>query len=62
MLAIKLDFDYVSGDSMSVQGSWRDVRDAYGDNWNISKLGGGHGNWLLTIKSDLLINGYHIGK
>lgn len=29
----------------------------YGKKWNIRKLGGGNGNWLLTKKSDILVDG-----
>ena len=48
---------YVSSESTTVQGSLEDVRKEYGKNWYINELGGGHGNWLLTKPSDVLVNG-----
>ena len=29
----------------------------YGKDWNIREQGGGNGNWLLTRKSDVLVDG-----
>lgn len=40
-----------------VQGSRNDVYKKYGGEWNIQELGGGNGNWLITKRSDVLVNG-----
>ena len=39
---------YIPSESMSVQGK---------KDWNIREQGGGNGNWLLAIKSDVLVDG-----
>ncbi|MCI5752271.1 MAG: hypothetical protein MR038_07315 [Oscillospiraceae bacterium] len=49
--------DYVPSNSMTVQGKFDDVCKRYGKEWNIKEEGGGNGNWLLTKKSDVLVNG-----
>lgn len=43
--------------SMKVQGKWADIVKRYGKDWSIKQLGGGNGNWLLTKKSDVLVDG-----
>ncbi len=48
---------YIPGDSMHVQGKKDEVYKKYGKKWSIKELGGGMGNWLLTKKSDVLIDG-----
>ena len=46
---------YIESQSMKVQGKANDIYKRYGKEWNIKALG--NGNWLLTKKSDALING-----
>lgn len=48
---------YVESESMSVQGKRDEVYRRYGKEWNIREQGGGNGNWLLTQKSDVLVDG-----
>lgn len=48
---------YVEGESMTVQGKWGAIVKRYGKDWNIKPLGGGNGNWLLTKRSDVLVDG-----
>lgn len=48
---------YVESESMTVQGKIGEISKKYGDNWNIKPLGGGNGNWLLTKRSDVLVDG-----
>ena len=48
---------YVESESMSVQGKRDEIYKRYGREWNIKELGGGNGNWLLTKKSDILVDG-----
>ena len=48
---------YIESQSMKVQGKWEDIKKRYGDDWKKDALGNGNGNWLLTKKSDALING-----
>ena len=48
--------EYVNSESMEEQGSKNEIYKRYGKEWKIKELGGGHGNWLLTKKSDILIN------
>ena len=48
---------YRPSDSMSVQGSRDEVFRRYANEWHISEEGGGHGNWLLTKKADVLVDG-----
>lgn len=48
---------YVPSESMSVQGKFREIYRRYGSEWNIREKGNGYGNWLLTKKSDVLVNG-----
>ena len=48
---------YVESESMSVQGKRDEVYRRYGKEWNIREQGGGNVNWLLTKKSDVLVDG-----
>lgn len=52
-----MQITYVPADSMSVQGSKSEIFKKYGDKWNIKERGNGNGNWLLTRKSDVLVDG-----
>ena len=46
---------YIESQSMKVQGKANDIYKRYGKEWKIRDLG--NGNWLLTKKSDVLVNG-----
>ena len=48
---------YIPSESMSVQGKKDEIYKRYGKDWNIREQGGGNGNWLLTRKSDVLVDG-----
>lgn len=48
---------YIPNESMKVQGKKNEVYKKYGNEWNISERGKGNGNWLLTKKSDILVDG-----
>ncbi|HEX3017821.1 MAG TPA: hypothetical protein VHP31_08225 [Caproicibacter sp.] len=48
---------YVASESMPVQGKRDEIYKNYGKEWNIREEGGGNGNWLLTKKSDVLVDG-----
>lgn len=52
-----MQINYVPSKSMSVQGKRDEIYKRYGKEWNIKVQGGGHGNWLLTKKSDVLVDG-----
>lgn len=52
-----MEIRYVESESMTVQGKQDEVFRKYGSSWKISQQGGGHGNWLLTRKSDVLVDG-----
>lgn len=52
-----MNINYVEGQSMTVQGKKEDIVKRYGKDWSIKQLGGGNGNWLLTKKSDVLVDG-----
>ena len=51
---------YIPSESMSVQGKKDEIYKRYGKDWNIREQGGGNGNWLLTRKSDVLVDGTYI--
>lgn len=51
-----VEISYVESQSRKVQGKKGEICDQYGKEWKISELGGGHGNWLLTKNSDVLVN------
>ncbi len=48
---------YIKGEKKTVQGKGNDIYKRYGKEWSISELGNGNGNWLLTKKSDVLVDG-----
>ncbi|SFL48622.1 hypothetical protein SAMN05216390_1347 [Lachnospiraceae bacterium KH1T2] len=48
---------YIESESMPVQGKAQDIYRRYGREWNIREHGNGNGNWLLTKRSDILVNG-----
>ena len=48
---------YVKSDSITVQGKQAEIFKKYGKEWKIQEQGGGNGNWLLTKKSDVLVDG-----
>lgn len=48
---------YVESGRKSVQGKKDEVYRKYSKEWNIKEMGGGNGNWLLTKKSDVLVDG-----
>lgn len=48
---------FVESQSMTVQGKASEVYKKYGGEWSIREQGGGNGNWLLTQKSDVLVDG-----
>lgn len=48
---------YVESESIPVQGKRDAIFKRYGKEWTIKSLGNGNGNWLLTKKSDVLVNG-----
>ena len=48
---------FIESQSMAVQGKSSDIYKRYGKTWTIKPLGNGNGNWLLTRKSDVLVNG-----
>ena len=48
---------YIPSQKMEVQGKESEIRKKYGKEWKISEQGGGNGNWLLTQKSDVLVDG-----
>ncbi len=52
-----MKMEYIPSKSKTVQGKWSVVSKQYGSEWNIHEHGGGHGNWLLTKKSDVIIDG-----
>ena len=52
-----MKIEYVESESMSIQGKREEIYRKYGKEWNIREQGRGNGNWLLTKKSDVLVNG-----
>ncbi|MEJ3995603.1 hypothetical protein, partial [Clostridioides difficile] len=48
---------FIPSASRTVQGKREDVFKKYGNEWRIQEQGGGNGNWLLTKKSDILVDG-----
>ena len=48
---------YIPSESMSVQGKRDEISKRYGKDWTIKEEGKGNGNWLLTKKSDVLVDG-----
>ena len=52
-----MEIVYVASESMTVQGKSSEIYRNYGKEWNIREEGKGNGNWLLTKKSDVLVDG-----
>ena len=52
-----MEIVYIESESMSVKGNSSDVFKRYGKTWKIKPYGKGNGNWILTRKSDVLVNG-----
>ncbi len=52
-----MEIYYVPSDSKTVQGKYNEICKKYGKEWKIREEGKGNGNWLLTKKSDVLVNG-----
>ena len=52
-----MNYMYVESESFTDQGTFEKMKKLYGDRYRISPLGWGNGNWKLTRKSDLLIDG-----
>jgi hypothetical protein len=52
-----MQIEYVESEKMIVQGKSHEIHKRYGGEWNIKELGRGNGNWLLTQKSDVLVDG-----
>ena len=52
-----MEIIYVPCESKTVQGKKHEIQKRYGKEWNIQARGKGNGNWLLTKKSDVLVNG-----
>ena len=52
-----MQFMYIESQSMSVQGKKDEIIRRYGKEWNIREQGRGNGNYLLTKKSDVLVDG-----
>lgn len=52
-----MEIIYVESGSTPVQGKRDEIYKKYGKKWNIRRQGGGNGNWLLTKKSDVLVDG-----
>ena len=48
---------YVPSRSMVVQGKYDEVMHKYGKEWKVSPEGRGNGNWLLTKRADVLVDG-----
>ena len=56
-MSIKYRIEYIEGDSMHVQGNRAEIYRKYSNEWNIREMGKGFGNWILTKRSDILVNG-----
>lgn len=52
-----MQITYITSESRTVQGKRAEIYRKYGNEWNIKEQGGGNGNWLLTKKSDVLVDG-----
>lgn len=52
-----MTINYVESESVTIQGKRNAIVKRYGKEWTIKPLGNGNGNWLLTKKSDVLVNG-----
>lgn len=52
-----MQISFIQSESMSVQGKKAEIYKRYGKEWSIREQGWGNGNWLLTKKSDILVDG-----
>lgn len=52
-----MQITFIPSESRTVQGKQAEIYKKYGNEWNIREQGGGNGNWLLTKKSDILVDG-----
>lgn len=52
-----MQITYIDSESRTAQGKQSEIYKRYGKEWIIRPLGGGNGNWLLTKKSDVLVDG-----
>lgn len=52
-----MQISFIPSESMSVQGKKDEIYKKYGKEWSIREQGGGNGNWLLTKKSDIFVDG-----
>ena len=52
-----MDIRYIPSQEKRVQGKREEIYKKYGKDWDIRELGGGNGNWLLSKKSDVLVDG-----
>lgn len=50
------DIEYIPSEHSEKQGSKSEIFKKYGKEWHIREQGSGNGNWLLTKKSNVLIN------
>lgn len=48
---------WTCADSFTYPRKKDEIYKRYGKDWNIREQGGGNGNWLLTRKSDVLVDG-----
>lgn len=48
---------FIPSETIKDQGNKSEIYKKYGKNYNISSLGKGGGNWLITKKSDIIVNG-----
>ena len=51
------NIQYINSDSKIVQGKTQDIINRYGREWTIREQGRGNGNWLLTKRSDIVVDG-----
>lgn len=51
------NIQYIKSDSKIVQGKRQDIFNRYGKEWTIREEGRGNGNWLLTKRSDIVVDG-----
>lgn len=47
---------YEPSRSIHIQGKFEEIYKKYGENYSIREQGGGYGNWIVTKKSDVLID------
>ena len=51
------NIQYINSDSKIVQGKTQDIINRYGREWTIREQGRGNCNWLLTKRSDIVVDG-----